>query len=134
MGRRSNWGRRPERFHAAVGLGLAALTALALLVPFRHHAFHWFHFLGAWLAGINLTTFGYYGYDKARARAGLRRVPEVVLHLLALAGGSPAAWLAMRTFRHKTVKGSFRLAFWLVVAVQLLLAAWVAWLLWLHHR
>ena len=61
------------------------------------------------------------------------RVPEMVLHILALAGGSLGAWLGMRLFRHKTVKGSFRLAFWLIVSLQVLLVAWVAHLLWQHH-
>jgi uncharacterized membrane protein YsdA (DUF1294 family) len=53
-------------------------------------------------------------------------VPEVVLHGLALAGGSPAALLAMRLFRHKTAKSGFRFVFWVIVAAQALLAAYLA--------
>jgi uncharacterized membrane protein YsdA (DUF1294 family) len=57
-------------------------------------------------------------------------VPERVLHLLALAGGTPAAFAAQRLFRHKTIKAPFRLQFTLIAAAQaLLLAAWV-WYRW----
>jgi uncharacterized membrane protein YsdA (DUF1294 family) len=132
MGTRGSWLRNPQRFHAALALLLAALLALALLIPFRH-SFTWYHLLGAWLLAINVTTFAYYGFDKKQAKGAGRRIPENVLHLLALSGGSLGAWLAMRVFRHKTIKGSFRLVFWLIVALQLVLVGWVATLLWHHH-
>ena len=74
--------------------------------------------LWAYLAGVNLCAFVLYACDKSAARRGALRVPELVLHALALAGGTPAAWLAQRAFRHKTVKGRFRAVFWAVVVVQ----------------
>jgi uncharacterized membrane protein YsdA (DUF1294 family) len=132
MGRRPSWTRRPENLHGALALMIAVTLTLALLYPFRH-SFSWYHALAAWLLAVNLTAFGYYGLDKARARGGARRVPEVVLHGLSLAGGSFGAYLAMRTFRHKTVKGNFRLAFWIIVALQVLLVVWVAHHVWQHH-
>jgi uncharacterized membrane protein YsdA (DUF1294 family) len=122
---------RPGRFHAAVALAVALALTLALLAPFRH-SFGWYHVLAAWLVALNLTAFGYYGFDKRQARRGGRRVPEVVLHGLALAGGSAGAWLAMRLFRHKTVKGRFRLVFWLIVCLQLTLLVGITWLVWRH--
>ncbi|MBI4575749.1 MAG: DUF1294 domain-containing protein [Planctomycetes bacterium] len=77
------------------------------------------------LAGVNVAMLALYGYDKAVA-GGLRtRVPEAVLHLVALAGGSPAALLGQVAFRHKTRKGSFRAVFWAIVALQL--AGVLAW-------
>jgi uncharacterized membrane protein YsdA (DUF1294 family) len=124
---------RPERLHGSLALAYSLLLALAFLVPFRHHV-RWYHFLAAWLCAVNLTAFGYYAFDKYRARTAGRRVPEIVLHGLALGGGSGGAWLAMRWFRHKTIKGSFRLAFWLIVTLQLGLAGWVGYLVWQHHR
>jgi uncharacterized membrane protein YsdA (DUF1294 family) len=133
MGKPSHRRWRPERLHGSIALGYSLLVALVFLVPLRHHL-RWFHLLAAWLAGVNLTAFAYYAFDKYRARTAGRRVPEIVLHGLALAGGSAGAFLAMRCFRHKTVKGSFRLAFWLIVLLQLGLAAWVGYLLWHHHR
>lgn len=83
----------------------------------------------AWFAAVNLATLLLYGWDKAASRAGWLRVPEIVLHVFALAGGTPAALAGMWLFRHKTVKRSFRLVFWLIVACQ---GALIAWLLWRH--
>ena len=83
-----------------------------------------------WLVCINLVTFAYYGYDKWQARRAGRRVPEVALHLFALVGGSFGAFAAMRVFRHKTIKESFRIVFWIVVGVQLLACAVATYGLW----
>ncbi len=62
-----------------------------------------------------------------------RRIPELVLHGLAVAGGSPGAYAGMRWFRHKTVKGRFRLVFWSIVIVQLGVIGWIAYHL-ITHR
>lgn len=132
MGRRYSWINPAVRFHALVAFGLALALAALIFLPHRH-GFRFYHVLGAWLAGVNAATFVYYLYDKTRARAGGRRVPEVVLHALALAGGSPCAWLAMRLFRHKTIKRSFQVSFWCIVVVQLALIAWVGWHFWQQY-
>jgi len=129
MARRGRVRLTPTRFHGAVGLALALLGGAGLMLLFRA-AWTPFHLLAAWMAAINLTAFAYFGYDKFCARAGARRVPEAVLHGLALAGGSVGAFLAMGLFRHKTAKGRFRLAFWLIVALQLTVCAWVVTVLW----
>jgi uncharacterized membrane protein YsdA (DUF1294 family) len=89
--------------------------------------------LGLWLVGVNPTAFGFYGFDKARARSGGGRVPEIVLHALALAGGSIGAFAGMKVFRHKTVKGSFRVFFWLIVLVQSVLIGLILYVLLRHH-
>ncbi|MBN1190295.1 MAG: DUF1294 domain-containing protein [Dehalococcoidales bacterium] len=60
-----------------------------------------------WLAAASVITFLLYGFDKNRARAGGRRVPEAVLHWLALLGGFPGGWAGRSVFRHKTQKGFF---------------------------
>jgi uncharacterized membrane protein YsdA (DUF1294 family) len=81
-----------------------------------------------YLAGINLAAFLLYGYDKAVAGGAKLRVPESVLQGIALLGGSPAAFLSQRLFRHKTVKEPFQRAFRLIIAAQILilgLAMWV---------
>ena len=90
-----------------------------------------FHFgipplLGA-LAGLQVATMALYGYDKAIAGGARRRVPENVLHLLALLGGSPAALLSQTLFRHKTVKPSFQRVYWLIVVLQLAILGTAAW-------
>jgi uncharacterized membrane protein YsdA (DUF1294 family) len=72
------------------------------------------------VAGVNLTTLGAYLYDKsvAGSAAGFWRVPEAVLHLLALVGGTPAALAGQHLLRHKTRKANFQIWFWVIVAVQ----------------
>jgi len=57
---------------------------------------------------INGLTFVAFGLDKRRAEAGEWRVPERVLLLLALIGGSPGAKLAQHWYCHKTRKQPFR--------------------------
>jgi uncharacterized membrane protein YsdA (DUF1294 family) len=113
--------------------GIALLIAVALTVGIWYglsQAWHWKPWLGAWLLSINVTALAYYGLDKARAGSATRRVPEAVLHGLAFLGGSVGAYLGMRLFRHKTVKGSFRVMFWLIVILQVLLIVWVVRELW----
>ena len=87
--------------------------------------------LWAYLAAVNIVTFLNYAYDKSVSGRRHSRVPEGVLHLLALAGGSPAALLAQLMLRHKTLKRSFQIRFWLSVVLQLI-AVGVWW--WLHRR
>lgn len=71
------------------------------------------------VAVSSLASYGAYGFDKRRAGAGGRRVPERTLHLLALAGGWPGALFGQRRFRHKTQKVGFRVVFWATVALHL---------------
>ena len=72
-------------------------------------------------------TFALYGWDKWRAQRAGRRVPESRLHLLALLGGFPGAWLGMRVFRHKTRKPIFLVL--IIIAALLHGGAWTAWAL-----
>ena len=105
-----------------VGALLTAATAWLLSARLEVGA------LLAYLAGVNLTTLGAYLYDKsvAGSTAALWRVPEAVLHLLALAGGTPAALAGQHVLRHKTRKAGFRAWFWVIVAVQAAaVCAWV---------
>lgn len=122
----------PVLFHTSIALTVAALGVLGLWLWLGGN-WAWPQWAGAWLLAVNGTAFGYYAVDKARARRAARRVPEVVLHGLALAGGSLGAYASMRLFRHKTVKGSFRVVFWLIVAAQVVLVLWVARELWWAH-
>ena len=76
----------------------------------------------AYLIGINAVTILLYGYDKRQAIACGGRVPELILHLVALVGGSPGALLAQILFRHKTRKFKFRLVFVGIIVLQALAA------------
>jgi len=78
-----------------------------------------------WLAAINVVTYAMYAWDKRRAAKGQRRISEKELLMWALAGGSPAALLAMRRLRHKTRKTLFRVQYWVIVAVQVGLMVWL---------
>lgn len=75
------------------------------------------------LGGVNAATLVLYAYDKAASRRSWRRVSERTLHLFALAGGSPAAFVGQRLFRHKTAKPRFQLVFWTIVVLQAAAAA-----------
>jgi uncharacterized membrane protein YsdA (DUF1294 family) len=65
-----------------------------------------------------------YAMDKSAARRHDWRTPERMLHLLALIGGWPGALVAQRLFRHKSRKMSFRLVFWMTVALNCGALAW----------
>jgi len=82
-----------------------------------------------YLVLISAVTFVLYGYDKMASVNRWSRIPEGALHLLAIFGGTPGAYMGQRFFRHKTRKESFQAIFWLTVFVQS-----VALLLWLLSR
>ena len=112
---------RPYRVSPHRHFLLIAGVLIALLTAGTHWGLRW-GWPWAYLAAVNAVVVGLYGLDKHRARFGGLRVPEKVLHGVALAGGTPGAFASQRLFRHKTVKGSFRLWFWIIFALQLGLA------------
>ncbi len=103
--------------YSALTLALALVTALVFETQLR------LSWLVSWLIAISLVAFCTYAYDKSLASGDALRVPERVLLLLALIGGTPGAFLGMQVFRHKTSKQSFQQQFWLVVLVQIILIA-----------
>src|SRR5262249_28382543 len=109
--------RRPVLVTAGLALGLAMAVTVALSTGLFRVWSIW-PWLVCWFFAVNVITVATYGLDKWIAQRGGWRVPEATLFLLAFLGGSPGALLAMRVFRHKTVKGSFRIVFWLIVALQ----------------
>jgi uncharacterized membrane protein YsdA (DUF1294 family) len=98
--------------YTLITLGIAVVLAFTLVILFR-----WDVVL-SYLLAINAVAFGTYGYDKSIASGDHMRVPERVLLLLAFVGGSLGAWLGMKVFHHKTIKGEFRTRFWIVIALQ----------------
>ncbi len=75
-----------------------------------------------WLAVASVITFLLYGIDKAQSKMGGWRVPEGVLHILALSGGFPGGWAGRSMFRHKTQKGLFVFVLGVSTALHLGLA------------
>jgi uncharacterized membrane protein YsdA (DUF1294 family) len=93
--------RRPKTTFALIALVLGVIALLGILYFLKPDIYL------AWLLSWGVVTFGLYGYDKAQAKIGGGRVPEIVLHILTLAGGVVGAWIGRFVFRHKTRKPAF---------------------------
>jgi uncharacterized membrane protein YsdA (DUF1294 family) len=105
--------RSPYWVFSLVAVAIVLIVALPLTL-----LLNW-SWLWSYLIAVNVATFALYGYDKAAAGRGGRRVPETVLHGAELLGGTPAAFVGQRVFHHKTQKSSFQVRFWIIVAVQI---------------
>ncbi len=71
-----------------------------------------------WIILVNALAGFCFWADKVRAIGGHRRIREADLLGLALVGGSPAALVARRLFKHKTRKEPFSTYLMLIVAAQ----------------
>jgi uncharacterized membrane protein YsdA (DUF1294 family) len=93
-------------------------------------SWEWNPWFLSWLFGINLVSFFAYGWDKRQANREGNRIPEAALHTVTGLGGGIGAYLGMRVFRHKTIKSEFRIVFWLMVTIQILLLIWLLKVTW----
>ena len=75
----------------------------------------------------SLIAFFAYARDKLSAIRKTWRTPESSLHLLEMLGGWPGAYIAQQTMRHKTVKTSYQVTYWLIVCLHV--GFWTTWLL-----
>ncbi len=73
-----------------------------------------------YLVIINSLSFIIFGIDKWKAKNFKSRIPEWLLLLCSLMGGTIGSVLGMLVFRHKTSKISFKLKFILTIISQLL--------------
>jgi len=73
----------------------------------------------SYFLSINAGAALFFLYDKLISPFGLLRVPELVLHAFSLFGGSPAALITQKIFRHKTQKPSFLFIQWAIFILQL---------------
>jgi uncharacterized membrane protein YsdA (DUF1294 family)/cold shock CspA family protein len=80
---------------------------------------------------MSVLTFALYADDKSRAKRGAWRTSEQTLHLCELAGGWIGGFIAQRKLRHKSIKSSYQIVFWAIVALHLIF--WLGWLLWVNH-
>jgi uncharacterized membrane protein YsdA (DUF1294 family) len=109
-----------------VFLIVAAILIIVLGLAFN--IFTNWSLLLIWIVAASLVTFIFYGYDKGQAKAGGTRVPEIVLHGLALAGGFPGGWLGRWIFHHKTRKPEFTLILTISTVLYLGLAFYLLFL------
>jgi uncharacterized membrane protein YsdA (DUF1294 family) len=72
----------------------------------------------SWLGAANIAAFILCAFDKSAARGGSMRVPEKVLLVVAILGGSLGLLVAMNLFRHKTKKASFQLILIAILIIQ----------------
>ena len=70
---------------------------------------------------LNFVTMLVYGIDKFKATKGKWRIPESILLLLAVLGGSIGAWLGMRVWRHKTQHKKFKYGIPVIFILQVAL-------------
>ncbi len=110
----------PYLRYALVGIGSALLLLVAFASAMDRPA-SLALWIGLWVIALSIATFGIYGYDKAQAISGGARVPEAVLYLLGLLGGTPGAFGGIIIFRHKTRKRSFLAIVWLITLAQIAL-------------
>lgn len=74
---------------------------------------------------LNILAYSLMGVDKAHARQNKRRIPEKVLFLIALFGGSMGSLVGMYSFRHKTRHWYFVVGMPLILILQLAAALWL---------
>jgi len=94
---------------AAAFLFFVSAAALAGRVP---KAVLWIYLVAS------AITFLFYTLDKSAAINNRWRIQESTLHLLELIGGWPGAMVAQRLLRHKSKKQSYRIVFWITVALN----------------
>ena len=98
---------------------IALLTGLAAFFLFE------LNIIASSLLSINISTLLLFAWDKRSARVNELRVPESVLLILALFGGTPAVLIGMMLFRHKTRDRTFIPPLTLVVILQIVVANWL---------
>jgi uncharacterized membrane protein YsdA (DUF1294 family) len=98
--------KRYKQIPPALSFGFTAALLGLVLCALLYSATDWNPYL-IWLASWSAVAFGFYGWDKLQAKRGGRRVPEIVLHALALSGGFLGGWAGMFVFWHKVRHANF---------------------------
>jgi uncharacterized membrane protein YsdA (DUF1294 family) len=73
----------------------------------------------AYLMLVNAAGLILMGWDKFMAKMGKTRIPEKILFLTAIVGGSIGVWLGMQIFRHKTRHAQFKVGIPLIIILQI---------------
>ncbi|MCR5672761.1 MAG: DUF1294 domain-containing protein [Lachnospiraceae bacterium] len=91
-------------------------------------------YIAVYLFVINLAGFIVMALDKNKARRNKWRVPEAILFLFAIFGGSIGCFLGMRIFNHKTQKPRFYIGIPVILGVQILVLLYLIFLAPLYFR
>ena len=113
---------RTSRTHFGILIFLCFVAIALAYLTFTTVQVNWYI---TWLVFWSGVTFIYYGFDKWQAGHNGWRVPELVLHALALLGGFVGGWVGRLVFHHKTHKPRFTGLLLLSAALHL-----VGYLLW----
>jgi uncharacterized membrane protein YsdA (DUF1294 family) len=111
---------RTSRTHFFILIGLCVVALAICYLAFQQFNLDWYI---TWLLFWSGVAFVYYGFDKGQAGRGGWRVPELILHALALLGGFVGGWAAMLALRHKVRKPIFSVI--LLISVALHVAIYV---------
>ena len=104
-----------------IAFGVLILAVAVVLAAGLDAAVPSLAFLTSWLIAVNLVALLAYGYDKAVAGTSRTRVPERVLLVVSIVGGTVGSLVGMLAFRHKTRKRSFQAKLVGVVVLQVAL-------------
>ena len=104
---------------ALVILALVLFVVMAVIGPVRPYP--------AWLIAWSIATFVAYAVDKTQARRGGWRIPEIVLHGLAVIGGAIGGWLGLLLLHHKTRHPIFPVVLAIALTVQLAIGFVIGW-------
>ena len=81
----------------------------------------------AYIVIVNILAFCLYGIDKSAAIRQKQRIPNRVLLLTAVFGGSLGSLVGMYTFRHKTKKWYYTLIVPVILMLQITAAVLLLW-------
>jgi uncharacterized membrane protein YsdA (DUF1294 family) len=73
---------------------------------------------------MNLIGLAVMGIDKSKAKHHVWRIPEKVLFLVSLLGGSIGTWAGMYIFRHKTRHWYFVIGMPAILILQIAAGVW----------
>lgn len=85
---------------------------------------NWIWILICYLLIMNIIGIAVMGIDKAKAKRHAWRIPEKVLFLVSLLGGSIGTWAGMYIFRHKTKHWYFVVGMPAILILQIAAGVW----------
>lgn len=85
---------------------------------------NWMWILVCYLLIINIIGIAIMGIDKSKAKRHAWRIPEKVLFLVSLLGGSIGTWAGMYLFRHKTKHWYFVIGMPAILIIQIVVGVW----------